>query len=172
MKTQTSMRGAVTVGPTESKKKLGLWDSTALLARSRPRRHWDFGEQHADLMRSVFPGTSQDVRRKAAATCRICVMGKDAVTHNGSASRRGSGRWVYTRMQTEGHRPNTIRWSVQKRIGWVEGNSFDAADDVLGCFGLSIEDVISHFGSIDENERFMVDLVDIVAELSPVAMVA
>ena len=43
----------------------------------------------------------------------------------------------------------------------------DAANIILGCFGLSDQDVVDHFGLPDQGERYQVSLLKVVKKLAP-----
>lgn len=151
--------------------------ATATDLRSPARKTVNWGlARHLKNHLTIFP---PDVREVAFATCRIQVMGWDQGNHNGEAGRASRkdlkkgiqrGRWVYTRIQTYGKKPftNKERWRKQgDRTKWIDANSFDAANDVLACFGLSMTDVLEAYGDVERHDRIQLDLTDIVAKLKP-----
>ena len=125
---------------------------------------------------TIFP---HNVREVAIATCRIQIMGWDQGNHKGNAGRATKhdiehgikrGRWVYTRLQTYGQKPtnNNARWSKSgANAKWIEGNSFDAANDILACFDLSIDDILDNYGDVGRHDRIILDLPDIIETLKP-----
>lgn len=112
----------------------------------------------------------------AFASCFIQVMGKEVHNHNGDSDRSGNGykpfpnsqcRWVQTTMRvlTDVVCPNHFSRRPKGQKIW--SNSFSGADEVLGCFGLSVNAVLDHFGNVQCNERKVFDLATIVATLCP-----
>lgn len=154
--TQTPMRSA--------------WDTEAMTATARPASHFDAGSKLAEML-TVVP---ESCRATAIATCRFQVMGWQKGNHNGDAPRsysdkpfRGEGRWVYTRLQSYGHLPSGRFSKCGPRSNWVKADSFAGADSILGCFGLTMDEVLQHFGNVTGDSRLQLDLVDIVTEMRP-----
>lgn len=113
----------------------------------------------------------------AFATCLIQVMGKDAHNDNGTALRSsgadlpylGQQRWVHTELKV--HSPKVVPsldfQRSRQRGTRVWSDSFSGANAILGCFGLTMSDVIEHFGNVRETERKIFDLATIVRTLAP-----
>ena len=139
--------------------------TTEIAEKHRTSRHFDFGKKFGHFLKPVLP---DPVCRLAAATCRFQIMGKNAHADNGVALRSenspswiGEGRWICTQIQTVGNRPSDSFKRNGPRSEWVTGHSFEAADDILGCFALTMQDVIDALGQVDEGQRIVIDLVDI-----------
>lgn len=108
------------------------------------------------------------------ATCRIEVMGKDAHNDNGEALRSngstfhyGQMRWVHTRLQihTPGKTPSAaFQRRNNGRFAWSD--SFAGADAILDCFGLTMEQVLDHFGNVAPTERKIFDLTTIIEAMA------
>ncbi len=142
-------------------------------SRSRTARHYSIADKTQDCLQNlVVPIHARSV---AIATCRISIMGRDAHNDNGDAptrtgdfgkNRRGfQGRWVNTRMQTHGEPVSSLDWRTRGRFS--VSDSFGGANDLLACFGLSINEVIDHYGNVGDSERKMLDLVDVIEDLAP-----
>lgn len=110
----------------------------------------------------------------AFATCRIEVMGKDAHNDNGEALRSkgstfnyGQMRWVHTRLQihTPGKVP-TAAFQRRDRGHFAWSDSFAGANAILDCFGLSMSDVLDHFGNVQPTERKVFDLTTIIEAMA------
>lgn len=141
-------------------------------ARSVPQKCVTIGDEIGGLLSSI--NIPERDCSWAFATCRIEVMGKDA--HNdlgealrskGSTYNRGQCRWVHTRLQvhTQGKRPSPEFQRRHKgRFTWSD--SFQGANDILGCFGLTMSDVLDHFGNVEPTERKVFDLTTIVETMA------
>lgn len=111
----------------------------------------------------------------AFATCQIQLMGRDAHNDEGTALRSegstftyGQRRWCHTRMivHTLNCLPST---AFQRKPNGIHvwADSFDGANAILDCFGLSMTDVIEYFGNVEPTERKVFDLTTIVEQLAP-----
>ena len=137
----------------------------------RTKRHFDFGERFGILVRNLMPIHAAPC---ALATCRIHIMGWRKGNHDGDAPRdsrnepfRGQGRWVHTRMKTLAANVNNF---VKKgpRARWSYADNFDAADTLLACFGgITVQEILDHYGNVGPDDRLELDLVEIVETLRP-----
>ena len=125
----------------------------------RKSRHWTWAKEWASLLDGMLPAT---VCEAALATCRITLRDKDA--------KAAGGAWgfaVLTSMQTFGHEPTGIPTQIRNAHNWVTLQAAEAADIVLGCFGLTLQDVIDRFGMPGQGEKVEYDLCDVVTALAP-----
>lgn len=149
---------------------IALFDVSSLRAQARPKANWDFGAELGHVLTELPPS----VRESAAATCRFQIMGWNKGNHDGSAPRNegeplpfvGSGRWVYTRMQSYGHCPNRFN-RCGPRSTWTESNSFEGADEILSAFGLTMKQVLDFYGDVPADGRLQFDLVQIISDMLP-----
>ena len=148
---------------------------TEINDKRRPGRNFRIAEQVKTHLSTILP---QEICEVAIATCRFSIMGRDAHNDNGQALRNMhreasppwicEGRWIHTRLQTYGYLPSTRfqRTGTTEKSVWVVGDSFAAADSILECFGLTMRDVLEHYGNVDTTERKVIDLVDIVEDMA------
>lgn len=136
----------------------------------RSSRHFNFADTVGLRLEAVLPTVAC---RAAAATCRIKLMGWRKGNHNGESLRDtrekpfiGKGRWVHTSLQTFGHCPSA-RFRSAPTGKWAYGDSFEAANDILDCFNISMLDIIDHYGDPGEDERMEWDLMELVETLAP-----
>lgn len=130
-----------------------------------------FGDAMGKHLRPIMPHASNGCLNRALASCVISVMGKDAHNDEGEALRsqgnpRG-GRWIHTRLVTEYDHIESSRFRKTPMGQTSYGESFDAADLILGCFGLTMEQVLDHFGGVADTERKIFDIFTIVKALCP-----
>jgi len=123
----------------------------------RKSQYWDWAKDHAAVLEDLFP---LHVCEAAAATCRLQLRG---LKSHGNQW----GKGVVTFMQTNGHRPAHLENDVQVRGKWIELDAHASADLVLGCFGITMDDVYGHFGEPSPGERIDLDLYQIVAAIAP-----
>lgn len=143
----------------------------------RSIRHFEFADTIAWRLESILPAVACSC---AAATCRIQLMGFRKGTHNGPAPRDtrdqpfyGQGRWVRTSLHTFGNNPggSTSRFRTALTGKWSFADSFEGADTILACFGLTMRDVIDHFGNVGDDDRIEWDLIDIIEAVAPNSIV-
>ncbi len=115
----------------------------------------------------------------AAATCHFDVMGWRKGNHDGDAPRNDephamSGRWVHTSLATyramPGLNPGLWRSGTTDRAKYIHADNFEAADQILGCFGLTMEQVIdwaTDGSGIQPDDRIRLSLCEIVTALCP-----
>lgn len=129
--------------------------------RARPAKYFDFGAQCVGRMSDILP---ESVAATAAATCRFQLRGLNA---NGNEW----GYGVIVTLQTYGNAPIGLGGVNQPAVhyhgDWIETGSHEAANVILGCFGLTIIDVYARFGKPTEGERILLDLFEIVQALTP-----
>lgn len=125
----------------------------------RKNAHYDFGKRHGHLLKDILPERICD---GAAATCRFELRG---LMSNGNAY----GLGFITRMQTFGYAPigcgRVGQPCVQLHGSWIELTSDDAANIVLGCFGITMSDVLSNWAP-EPGQRICLDLAEIVSVLA------
>lgn len=126
----------------------------------RSRRHWEWAETWASLFYGMLP---KHVCNAAMATCRITLQGPQSVGQQA----KNWGRWIRMRMQTFGHIPDGLRTAAQRQHHWIATDSHTAAEQILACFGLSLDDVFAHYGKPAEGEKMTIDLIDLVTSLAP-----
>ncbi len=128
----------------------------------RDQRHIAFSEAAATYLSDVLP-SDNGVTVAAAATMSFEFRGQFA---NGNMY----GLGVLTHAQTYGNAPNGCGdggYACQFLAnGRIELTDDDAADIVLGCFGLSVTDVLRHFGEPLLYERKTITLQQIVETLA------
>lgn len=136
----------------------------------RSIRHFNFADTVGLRLESVLPIVACSA---AAATCRIKLMGWRRGNHQGGALRdsgekpfMGKGRWVHTSLQTFGYCPSA-RFRCAPTGKWAYGDSFEAANDILDCFDISMLDIIDHYGEPEPDERMEWDLMELIETLAP-----
>ena len=133
-------------------------------AVKRTKRHFDFGDQFGHLLSPIL---SRNLAT-AAASCRFTIQGPNSV----GDTAKNWGTWIRTNIQTDGERPQCRHaWQIQKS-GWISGDSHEAANVILDCFGLTIDHVFEHYGAPEWGVVYHVDLADVIAALAPEIMQA
>ncbi len=125
--------------------------------RWQKRANWDWAEEWASLFDSILP---QHVCEAAMATCRFQLRGLNS--HGNTY-----GKGFLTFMQTFGSVPVGLVNDVQIRSNWIELDAHDSANLILGCFGLSVDDVYDHYGTPEEGTRIDLDLCELVQAIAP-----
>ena len=127
----------------------------------RPGKYWRLADKYAAELLTCLPG---HVRAASMATCRFELRGLNA---NGN----DWGVGVVTRFQSFGEMPDGTGHGgqpcCQVNRNWSELDSHEGADIILGCFGLSIDDVYDRFGRPITGERKRYDLYDLLAAMMP-----
>ena len=118
----------------------------------QPKRNFDWAATCKDAFSKIFP---EHICETAIATCRFLLLGKDA---NGNKY----GKGFRTFMQTYGNVPVGLRNDVQIRHNWIELDAHESANLILGCFGLSTDDVYRLVGVPVDGEQIDISLHDIV----------
>lgn len=129
----------------------------------RPSRHFRIADRVAHLLESILPAF---VCAHAVASCRFTIQGPRSVGLAG----KNWGEWVRTRLKTGGINPSrglAPTGDVWQGDGVKSGDAHRNADMILEPFGLSIQDVLAHYGEPIVGERYDVDLVDVIEALSP-----
>ena len=121
----------------------------------RKKRYWEWAKEWASLFHKILP---EHVCEAAMATCRFVILGKNA---NGNEYGKGFRSFL----QTFGNTPTGLVNDVQIRHHWIELDAHDSANLILGCFGLSVDDVYDYFGEPKEGDKLELDLHDIVTKL-------
>lgn len=121
----------------------------------RHRKYWDWSKENASLFHSILP---EHVCEAAMATCRFQLRGLGS-----HGNKWGNG--FLTFMQTFGFKPTGLTNDVQIRHHWIELDAHNSANLILGCFGLTVDDVYNHYGKPEKGERLDLDLHNIVSEL-------
>ena len=125
----------------------------------RKQKHWDWAKQWASLLDNVLPS---DVCEAALATCRISLRDKDSTAAGGAW-----GFAVLTTMQTFGHVPRGVLTQVRKAHNWITLQAAESADVILECFGLTLAEVINHYGMPAEGQKIDLDLCDVIQAIAP-----
>ena len=124
-------------------------------------------------------GIPADFCEVAAATCCLEIMGWHRGRHNGDAPRQQerrhySGRWVHIQLATYGKRPHgpaRHNWrSGCVRPRYIHADNISAADYILGCYGLTTNQVIDWAtggNGIGDDDRIRLSLREIVEALRP-----
>lgn len=117
----------------------------------RTKRHFDFGEKYGHKLDFLLP---KDRCSIAATTCRFEIRGP---------GKKNKSNIYITRLQTFGISPSDY-WQSGKteKSKWATSRKINGANEILQCFGLTMEQVLEHFGSPEDNEVKTLDLVDIV----------
>ncbi len=134
-----------------------------MTANWRSRRHFDFGDEFGYMLNEVLPAKVASV---AAATCRIEIRGKHG-NRSDENRHKGYGEAVYLSLQTHGADIKGLCSASAKMGKFIRTTSNEAADLVLGCFGLTIDDVREQFGRPGDYESRWFDLSDVVQKLAP-----
>ena len=129
----------------------------------QPAAHYQFADQVASRFALILP---ELVCSMSAATCEFEIMGQDKGNHNGTATRRGTGRWCHTRLATYGNKPGP-RFRAAKNGKFASADNFESADVILGLFDLTIWEVLDYYGGVGENDRLHLTLCQIVTDLRP-----
>lgn len=114
---------------------------------------WEWAKEWAELFESILPA---DVCETAMATCQFVIQGPESV----GAKAKNWGKWIRTQMQTYGHLPCGVH--AQIKGNWISSDSHDAANVILGCMDLTMDDVYDAFVVPGEGEKFTVSLHDVV----------
>jgi len=126
---------------------------------SRPRRCFEFGSNQGNKMACILPSSFEH----AATTCVLTIQGPRAVGTSVKTHNWGLG--VRTRLLTNGEHPSrSYDWRDGKG-GWITATSAEAAETLLQCFDLTVEDVLSHYGTPVTGETYTLHLADVVADL-------
>lgn len=127
----------------------------------RNSRHYSFGDNVGCRMLSdILP---REVACIAATTCRFTIQGPESV----GVAHKNWGQWIRTNMQTHGNIPRMRHAWQCRKDGWIGADSREAAELILDCFGLSVDDLFKHFGQPQIGKVYQVDLVDVVSALAP-----
>lgn len=138
-----------------------------LINEYRRSDQFAFGEKVASRLLLLFDEHSA----LAATTCRIQIMGRNAHNHNGHSDRCGTwrptrqNRWVHTRLQTFGK--IAPHFHHNGRSDWIYSDRWDGADVILGCFDLTLTEVLATFGNVADRERKILDLDTIIKRMRP-----
>jgi len=116
----------------------------------------------------------------AAATCIVQFMGWRKGNHNGQSPRdtrdkpfRGRGRWAHISLATYGQLPpNPEGWRKGKtdRARYIHADNFYAVEQILGCFGITCQEVIDHWtegADLSATDQITLTLREIVETLRP-----
>lgn len=125
----------------------------------RPGRYWRLADRYAGELLDCL---SAPVRSAAMATCRLTLRDKESTQAGGAW-----GNAVLMRMQTFGEEPKGVTTQVRCDRNWITLQSADAVNVVLGCFGLTLDDVYATFGTPVAGECKQYDLFDLLAGLMP-----
>jgi hypothetical protein len=129
----------------------------------RTRRQFDFGEKFGYMLAEILP---TEVANIAATTCRIEIRGKHG--NRSDANRhKGFGEAVYVSLQTYGEEIKGLNSAFKKTGSFISTTSNEAADLILGCFGLSMDDVRAYFGTPGDYDSMFLDLTNVVELLAP-----
>lgn len=135
--------------------------------RYRPQENYRLARKLTKHFNKIVPNATE-----AIASCRFQIMGKYAHDHNGPSLRQKndyrsncSNRWCKTEMQTFGQNP--FRRFKNDCNEWIRADSFDGANEILAHFGLTMDQVLNHFGNVNDYERKTLDLVEIIAKMKP-----
>lgn len=137
-----------------------------LINEYRRADQFAFGEKVAARLTLLFGEHSA----LAATTCRIQIMGRNAHNHNGHSDRCGNwrparqNRWVHTRLQTFGKTASHFRCSGSD---WIYSDRWAGADEILGCFDLTLNEVLEAFDNVKDRERKILDLDTIIKRMRP-----
>lgn len=115
------------------------------------------------LAPSLNPILPPDVRFLAAVTCNFEIQGPNSVGIKG----QNWGTWIRTRICTNGNLPPITRAWQDQRGGWISGDSIEAAESVLQCFGITMAEVFATFGEPEVGQKYTVKLADIIARIAP-----
>jgi len=129
----------------------------------RTARHFDFGDHFGQLLRAILPLSYCSA---AAATCRFELRGKHA-NRSPENAHKGYGPAVYLSMQTDDAKLFLGGHPIQRTGRFTMTTCEDAANMILNCFGICVDDVRDHYGEPTEYESKHFDLVDVVATLRP-----
>lgn len=125
----------------------------------RPTKMWEWAGQNRKAFANILPEFAIDA---AMATCTLELRSEDYCD---------TPRWgkaVVMDMQTYGFKPTGLIGlgvAVQETSrDWIQTTSHDAVNLVLGCFGLTMDDVWNHF-EIPSIGKIKVSLFDVVTAL-------
>ena len=129
----------------------------------RTPRHFEFGDKFGQLLRTLLPLAYCPV---AAATCRFELRGKHA-NRSPKNVHKGYGPAVYMSLQTDNLDLFACGHPIQRMGRFSATTCEDAANMVLNCFGLCVDDLRDHYGEPSDHDSKYFDLVDVVSELRP-----
>ncbi len=128
------------------------------MKNGKSQRHFRIADQVGCLFADILPDNACAV---AVATCQFTVQGPESVGQKA----KNWGQWIRTSLKTHGHRPSLDVWQGG-RCGMIRGDGHSNADVILNCIGLTIGDVLDHYGTPKVGELYQVDLVDIILALA------
>jgi hypothetical protein len=113
-----------------------------------------------ETLRKIFP---LDVCETVALSCAFTVQGPKSV---GQKSQNW-GRWVRTSICCYGFVPPSRQTVWQQRGGkdWLTADSHDAANMILGLFGLDMDDVYNFYGCPVPGQKYVVKLSQVVHDM-------
>lgn len=124
------------------------------------KREQDIATRFTHHLKDLLP--ESDCLR-ALVTCQFTMQGALSV----GVDAKNWGRWIRTRLFTNGVLP-PIQHAWQKhQSGWIGGDSIEAANAILSCFGLTLDQVLDQYGEPHTSEKYSVKLVDILDALFP-----
>ena len=120
---------------------------------TQPKRHFDIADAlcHKNLIFIQNFG-----RKSALATCCFKVQGPEKPSQLSTWS-----KWICTMMKSHGDKPRFGEWRNAKGKGWIVGESIECANLILDDFGLTVEDVWSHFGAPEVGQSYEVHLIQV-----------
>ena len=119
-------------------------------------RHFRIADQIGHLLEKVLPKIACSA---AIVSCRFTIQGPESV---GQKSRNW-GRWIRTRLNTFGHRPSIDIWQGKHVLS---GDGHSNANVILNCFGLSINQVLDHYGIPKHGEMYHLTLIEVIETLA------
>jgi len=122
------------------------------MSKWRKATNFRWAAEWKSLFNGILP---REVTEAAMATCRFQLRGKDS--HGNEW-----GKGVVTLMQTFGRIPLGLSRAFQRKHHWIELDAHESANLILGCFGLTIDDVYAAVGCPGEGETIDLDLYDAV----------
>ena len=129
------------------------------------KRQWKKADMYSAKFRGFLP---ENALSAAILTCKFTVQGPQSV---GATVSKNWGRWTRTRLATYSHAiPKQALYATQ-RFGrnWLGFDSEMAVNDILSFAGLSISDVLNHFGNPGIREKYEVSLLEVLDKVKPTA---
>jgi hypothetical protein len=126
----------------------------------RPAKNWEIAKEVACLLDGILPA---EVCSSAIATCQFTIQAPNSV----GATKKNWGEWVRTRLQTFGQKLNGLAAATQSNGNWLSFDSREAANIILGAFGLSLDSIYEAYGMPEEGQKMTLDLPSIIQRLAP-----
>ena len=103
-----------------------------------------------------------NVARELIATAHFQIQGRNSVGTKGNW-----GLWIRTCLFTDGMPLNDgLTWQ-DNHWKWKSADSIEAANSILRCFDVSVDQVFDKYGMPANGEKYSKTLVEIIRDIAP-----